>query len=525
MSRVFAAALVVSSFLAGACAEIRGTSARGDVRAGDERQAVSRRASIRLNRYSMHLPVTRPQLMLELRGPAPPLLPALLAAARRPHSVRGQERPSGLLQTPGPALAVRGGITASGVRPAGFHPAEDVPQPIVLVDCGEDCSAWPAETPAEQSSALQPIFEATLSGAFGSSHPVAAGSEIEQASSTAAFPPAGYGALAAADSLSGIPSPPGVYAPLSSAPGLGQDCDDCHVCNPCSPWYRLFRPFCSSPTPDKGIGQERIFFAPFEIEVPMPNNHFAIRYDSADGLRYPDRAEYFWAKQGGAGPGLPERSIDYQDLRFILSAGNRRFSTITDIPLRFIDASGNGATGGLGDISIATKLLLIDGNNWKITQYFRTIMQTGAVARGLSAGHVSLEPGLLAQFKWTERRYWFGELRYLFPVGADPVHSGNVLRYSLGTSSIWYETDTFAALRTFELVGTSVLTGSKTAPDGTTVLPVDGEHSLAILPGIRLVLGPAGDLGLFELGFQGGVATNKKGFYSSLARLELRFNY
>lgn len=449
----------------------------------------------------MHLPVSREQLNDSLRAPNSPLLPELHAAARRQPAARPR-----ILQTATQTSATNG-FANQKVRHAQFRPAEDVPQPIVLVDCGEACRPWSEDAASGPGAMIQPIFEDTLSTAFGASHPIHSGDAIEQASADVVFPPVtGY-----ATSLPPVPAT--------------HDCDDCHVCNPCSPWYRIFRPFCSSPTPDRGIGQERIFFAPFEIEVPMPNNHFAIRYDSADGLRYPDRAEYFWAKQSGPGPDLPERSIDYQDLRFILSAGNKRFSTITDIPLRFIDAPGNGATGGLGDISIATKLLLIDGNNWKITQYFRTMMKTGAVARGLSAGHVALEPGLLAQFKWTERRYWFGELRYLFPVGADPVHSGNVLRYSLGTSSIWYETDTFAALRTFELVGTSVLTGAKTAPDGITILPVDGEHSLAVLPGLRMVLGPAGDLGLFELGFQGGFATNKKGFYSSLARLELRFNY
>ena len=154
-------------------------------------------------------------------------------------------------------------------------------------------------------------------------------------------------------------------------------------------------------------------YAPFEIEVPLPSNFFAIRYDSAKGLRSPDRAEYFWAKQTGLGPDVGENSIDYQDLRFIMSAGGKRFSMITEVPLRFIDAAGNGGTGGLGNISIATKLLLIDGQHWKITQFFKTYLNTGSAKRGTANGHVSLEPGLLAQYQWSPTRYWFLSLIHI----------------------------------------------------------------------------------------------------------------
>jgi len=376
-------------------------------------------------------------------------------------------------------------ITPAGaIRRMAFSTADDVPEPIILVDFDEGCVNDNAPT-------VRPIFESTLSAGL------------------------------AAGNLSN-----GDCQDLCDTNGIGPiAADKCNACNPCSPWYKVFRSFCSDPTWDEGIGQERVMFAPFDIEVPLPTNFYAIRYDSASDLRTPDRAEYFWASQAGPGPDGGERNVDYQDLRFIMSAGGERFSLITEIPLRFLDTTGNGATGGMGDMSIATKLLLIDGQLWKITQYFKTILATGSVGRGLSTGHVSLEPGLLAQYEWSPTRYWFGELRFWFPTGGDPTHAGNVLRYSVGTSKLLYETDTFAAIRVLEFVGTSVLTGAKTLSDGTTVEDVDGEHSVAILPGVRFVLGPAGDLGLFELGLQAGIATNRKGFYSSLGRLELRFSY
>lgn len=381
---------------------------------------------------------------------------------------------------------------------------DDAPRPIFL----EEVPQGHREGCVDGCGAVTPVFEST----------------VDAADALSVFPP--YD-----PPVHGHPAHHAEASRLAD-PTCHGDCQGhCDVCNPCSPWFKVFRSFCSGPACDEGIGHERVMFAPFDIEVPLPANYVAIRYDSADGLRFPDRAEYFWAKQPAPGPGLAARRVDYQDLKFVMSMGGKRFSTITEIPLRFINVSsglpaqGNDSTGGLGDISIATKLLLIDGQHWKITQYFKTTLQSGSVARGLSNGNIALEPGLLAQYQWSPSRYWFGELRYWFPTNADPTHGGTLLRYSLGTSKLWYETDTFAALRTLELVGTTVLTGAKTSSDLVGVINVDGEHSLAVLPGLRFVLGPAGDLGLFELGLQAGIATNNKGFYSSLSRLELRFNF
>jgi hypothetical protein len=39
------------------------------------------------------------------------------------------------------------------------------------------------------------------------------------------------------------------------------------------------------------------------------------------------------------------------------------------------------------------------------------------------------------------------------------------------------------------------------------------------------VLGPAGDLGLFELGMAGGFNTSNNGFYHQQIQFDLRFSY
>ncbi len=294
-------------------------------------------------------------------------------------------------------------------------------------------------------------------------------------------------------------------------------------CDPCSPWFKIFQPFCSEPQPEGGIGEERVMFAPFLIETPLPQNYTGLRFDFASGLETPDRSELFWAKQG-IGPPLNEREVNYQDITLALASGGKYFSTTTKVPIRFINPHINDSTVGLGDLSIATRLLIIDGDYWKLTQYFNTILPTGSKARGLGTGHTSLEPGFLAQLKWTDKTYLFGDLRYQFPIGGDRVHSGQRLMYGLGMSTVQYQTDILAVMPTFELLGWSALDGAKTLPNGF-VIDVDSETAAVLSAGVRFVLGPAGDLGLFEAGINSAVSLNDRALYQTLTTIDFRFVY
>ena len=294
-------------------------------------------------------------------------------------------------------------------------------------------------------------------------------------------------------------------------------------CDPCSPWFKIFQPFCSEPQPEGGIGEERVMFAPFLIETPVPQNYTGFRFDFASGLETPDRSELFWAKKG-IGPPLNENNVNYQDVTLALASGGKYFSTTTKVPIRFINPDINDSTVGLGDLSIATRLLIIDGDHWKLTQYFNTILPTGSKARGLGTGHTSLEPGFLAQLKWTDKTYFFGDLRYQFPIGGDTIHSGQRLMYGLGMSTVQYQTDIFAVIPTFELIGWSALDGAKTLPNGL-VVDVDSETAAVLSTGIRFVLGPAGDLGLFEAGINSAVSLNDRALYQTLTTIDFRFVY
>eukprot|EP00913_Durusdinium_trenchii_P028465 g26693.t1 len=300
-----------------------------------------------------------------------------------------------------------------------------------------------------------------------------------------------------------------------------EECDECNGrhrffrCDKCSPFRQLFAFDLFKTSTDVGIGQERVMHAIFALDRTEPLNNVLIRYDSYRGMAFPDRAEYFWASTA-TGPPLPETRLDYQDLLFSMETGGDRFSMVTEIPIRMLDPVNNGNTAGLGDISFGPKAVLVKGKRWQLAHIFRTFLSTGSTLKGLGTGHVSLEPGLLIRYKWTPRTFLHGELKYRFPIGADPMFSGQVLRYGFGAATVLYETDTFAMLPTMEFVGWSVLDGRKTLPSGL-VADVDGEMFFSVQPGLRFVLGPKGDLGLFEFGISGAANLSNNGFFDNVS--------
>ncbi|HBN77991.1 MAG TPA: hypothetical protein DD473_19715 [Planctomycetaceae bacterium] len=369
----------------------------------------------------------------------------------------------------------------------GFFPESEYAPPPLLEGPGGEL-IYPDNFPADPNMAI-PMFQSVIGGEDFSGFPV--------------YPESAY--------------PEEIYVEQVSCEKIRPCCD------PCSPWFKIFQPFCSQPQPEGGIGEERVMFAPFLIETPLPQNYTGLRFDFATGLETPDRSELFWARQG-IGPPLNENEVNYQDMTLALASGGKYFSTTTKVPIRFINPDINDSTVGLGDLSIATRLLIIDGDHWKLTQYFNTIMPTGSRARGLGTGHTSLEPGFLAQLKWTDKTYFFGDLRYQFPIGGDPVHSGQRLMYGLGMSTVQYQTDIFAVMPTFELLGWSALDGAKTLPSGL-VVDVDSETAAVLSTGLRFVLGPAGDLGLFEAGINTAMSLNDRALYQTLTTVDFRFVY
>ncbi len=290
----------------------------------------------------------------------------------------------------------------------------------------------------------------------------------------------------------------------------------------CSPWRKLFGWDVCRTSGQPGIGRERLDWAGFDIDYAIPSNYVALRYESADNLFGPDRSAYFWSPPP-SGPSRPETGVDYQNLWVHFETGNDSFSMLTELPIRFVTPDVNENTSGLGDLRLATKTVLVDGRDWKLTNVFRTYLSTGSSSRGLGTGHVSLEPGLLVRYQFSERMTWNGELKLWIPLGAEKQYSSTVIEYGFGANYLLCDTDSFAIIPTLEFTGLAYNGGAFTRSDG---LVVSGStNTFVVSPGARFVLGPAGDFGLFEVGVNGGLAIGSSAQFESVFRVEFRWNF
>jgi hypothetical protein len=317
--------------------------------------------------------------------------------------------------------------------------------------------------------------------------------------------------------------------PLLSGPNLPDglfsgEPSDLFGDQPLIPWddMRAISSRPISPTGDPGLGRERVMFAPFEIDITQTFGNFTFRTDAAYNLTKPDRAEYFWARPG-RGPKLPETGVGYQDFHLRMENGGPSFSLATDIPIRLLNPDVNGNNGGIGDIQLTQKTVLMNGSRWQMTQILRTIFNSGNARKGLGTGHVAMEPGLLARYKWSDLTYIHSELELRFPIAGDPIYSGPALTWGLGVSTVWYETDTFALMPTLEFVNIWILDGQYT-PLGIPV-PVDikGDGIFNLGPGLRSVWDTGGDMGVLEFGVNSMLSVGSNGWYDALIRMDMRF--
>ncbi|XZE52079.1 transporter [Planctomycetaceae bacterium SH139] len=277
-----------------------------------------------------------------------------------------------------------------------------------------------------------------------------------------------------------------------------------------------------SATGDLGIGHERVMFAPSVVETAISTANVGVQWQLDRGLQTPDRAAFYWGPPP-LGPGFDAR-VNTFDTRLRMELGNERLMAITDFTMRSLDPTSLENTTGIGDLQIGAKALLVDGKRLKLSTIFRTYLPTGVERKGLGTGHTSLEPGLLFRYCLSPRTFAFGEFKYWIPLGADPQYAGDVMTTGFAISTILRESDVYAFMPTFEVRTLSFLFGGRTLADGT-VARIDGETAVEIYPGARLVLGPAGDTGLWELNVAGGVSVGDDQWFDSRVIFGLRWNY
>ncbi len=285
--------------------------------------------------------------------------------------------------------------------------------------------------------------------------------------------------------------------------------------------FRFFRRKRRPRRHDRGIGYERVMFAPHVLDPAIMTPNVGLRYQIDSGLRTPDRAEYYW----GAPPLGPaaETSVNAQDLSLQLYAGNEKAMALTQFTLRSLDPDRADNTTGMGDMVVGAQALMLDGKRLKLSTIFRTYLNTGPEDRGLGRGNISLEHGLLSRYCYSPKTYLFGEFKYWTALSGTPDISGDVISSGAGISTIAMESDVFALIPTFEVRALTFLFGGQTENDGSTSR-VDGLTAVELYPGARFVLGPQSDLGLCELGCAAGVTVADDDWFDTRWVISLRWS-
>lgn len=262
------------------------------------------------------------------------------------------------------------------------------------------------------------------------------------------------------------------------------------------------------------------------IDPAIPTNQVRFRYDAAFDLREPTRGEYFFARTGPHGPGLPlpESRVDYQEVALYLERTfGTRFSAFVDLPVRFDNYAINVDQGGLSDVSAGFKVACYTDKDTTATFQFRAIAPTGAVRKGLGTGHATLKPAFLLFRRLTDRLASESELHLWMPVGGTAGFESAVIGHGTGLSYAAYEGEFVTVAPVVELFSWTFLNGQKenVLPSGVpVVLSAAGDTIVNLKGGVRMRYQDVGDV---YAGY--GRALTGDTLYKNLFRLEFRLFY
>lgn len=253
------------------------------------------------------------------------------------------------------------------------------------------------------------------------------------------------------------------------------------------------------------------------IDSAIPRSNIRLRYDDAYDMNRPDRAEYFYPQCGcwffksltsfptrqqftagrAFGPAQPNGKINnYQEYStYVEYAPLAHFSVFAEVPVRYIDPQANPKATGFGDIILGFKYAFIAQPDAFYTFQFKTYVPTGDGNLGLGTNHPSLEPGLLAFQRLSERFYFLGEFRDWIPVNAlnsvnlpGKPFAGNILNYGLGVFYNVVLTDNFRVAPISEFVGWTCLGGLETT-SAAHPQSASGDTIVNMKIGVRFGLG------------------------------------
>lgn len=274
--------------------------------------------------------------------------------------------------------------------------------------------------------------------------------------------------------------------------------------------------------------------AAFFVDFARPRTLQRFRWDRGWGMSFPDRNEYFWARQqltgpifpgiapgktfksGGRGPagppilsqiqkrrggklrypGVPQVSFD--EASYYQEAATGRASFFTEFTYRAVSPTYNAWHSGFSNINLGTKALLVDCELIQLTFQFKTYIPIGAANKGLSNGHVSLEPSLLTAIRLAPQTYFQAQLSEWIPIGGDLTYAGDLLHYHFSFNQVLHKfAEDSPLIGTMEFSGWTFQDGAYTNPYSLT--PQGNRSSgmtyFNIGPGIRASICDAIDFG------------------------------
>jgi hypothetical protein len=277
------------------------------------------------------------------------------------------------------------------------------------------------------------------------------------------------------------------------------------------------------------------------VDPAIPVTMYRLRVDAANDDNRPDRAEFFYPKQGFfpvlVAHGLPNgtaaaKNLNYEEVHNYLEiACNPRFSAFVNAPVRwidvtFLDTSAQEHQSGLSDIWFGFKYAFIYQPTQVLTFQLRTYSPTGDPAQGLGRGNWNLEPGLLYYQALGSRWFFEGEIEDFTPITRRDDFAGSVVTLGGALSYLAYNRSTCRIAPVAELVDWTVLSGKETRVD----VPVSAAGDIIINAkfGIRFGFGELvqpGNLNRSDFYVGYGRALTGDVWYKNLFRFEYRLRF
>jgi hypothetical protein len=228
------------------------------------------------------------------------------------------------------------------------------------------------------------------------------------------------------------------------------------------------------------------------IDPAIVETQLRFRYDAAYGFNAADRAEYYystWTVFGGKTPPADMGPNDNVDAQFFRLYYEQLIlddvSLFIEAPIILNNPSGTPGPGpntsGFGDLNAGFKWALWETDDTILTFQLKNYIAVGDPDKWLTAGHASIEPGLLFLTQPAERWTIEAELKDWIPIqgGVNPQNgedfAGNVLNYGIGAAYAVVDNCDMRVSPVAEFVGWSVLDGQKTIYNsrGGLIGPVD----------------------------------------------------